>query len=101
MHDARSRFSCGVDVRVRLGIVDLKRIGKMLVKPEKVRFEEALELECRRVLKPFELAYETYGTLNPEGDNAILICHGLTADGHAAGRHHRLEGRAGNNQCGP
>ena len=78
-----------------VGPVHLKRTESMLVRPQKTRFEEALELECGRVLKPFELAYESYGTLNQDRDNAVLVCHGLTGDGHAAGRHHRLEGRVG------
>ena len=37
------------------------------------------------MLDDFTLAYETYGDLNPSSDNAILICHALTGDHHAAG----------------
>lgn len=49
------------------------------------RFETPLALECGRELPSFEVAYETYGTLNAQRSNAILLCHGLTANQHAAG----------------
>jgi len=48
---------------------------------------DLLELECGRLFGPITLAYETYGTLNARGSNAILIQHTLTSDAHAAGYH--------------
>ena len=48
---------------------------------------QELLLECGRKLGPITLAYETYGTLSPAKDNAILILHALSGDAHAAGRH--------------
>jgi len=44
-------------------------------------------LESGTVLPVLELAYETYGTLSPQRDNAILIVHGYTSSHHAAGRY--------------
>ncbi|MCA1553144.1 MAG: homoserine O-acetyltransferase [Chloroflexi bacterium] len=45
----------------------------------------ALSLDCGRVLKQVRIAYETYGTLTPEKDNVIVVCHALSGDAHAAG----------------
>ncbi len=59
-----------------------------LVTPQKFQFEQPLELECGRVLPRFDLMVETYGTLNADQSNAILICHALSGHHHAAGYHH-------------
>ena len=44
-----------------------------------------VRLECGRDLHPVRIAYETYGTLSPQRDNVILVCHALSGDAHAAG----------------
>ena len=44
-----------------------------------------VRLDCGRELHPIRVAYETYGTLSPARDNAILVCHALSGDAHAAG----------------
>ncbi len=48
----------------------------------------SLALECGATLAPVTIAYETWGQLSPERDNAVLLCHALTGDAHAhdAGR---------------
>lgn len=58
-----------------------------LVTPQTRRFDEPLALDCGRTLAGYDLAYETYGTLNAGRSNALLICHALSGDHHAAGYH--------------
>ncbi len=56
-----------------------------LVTPHTLHFDAPLILECARTLPQYDLVYETYGKLNADHSNAILICHALSGDHHAAG----------------
>lgn len=56
-----------------------------VIKPKHAHFNDALYLESGEVLDEFELVYETYGDLRSDGSNAILICHALSGNHHAAG----------------
>jgi homoserine O-acetyltransferase len=62
-----------------------------------------LELECGKKLGPITLAYETYGKLNSDKSNAILIFHALSGDAHAAGFHSPDDRKPGwwDNMIGP
>jgi homoserine O-acetyltransferase/O-succinyltransferase len=46
---------------------------------------EKLELDCGATIAPVEVAYETYGSLNHDRTNAILVTHAFSGDAHAAG----------------
>ena len=48
---------------------------------------EPLPLDCGGALAPFCLAYQTYGTLNEDKSNVVLVCHALTGDQHVANTH--------------
>jgi len=56
-----------------------------VVVPQRFRFNEALALKSGAVLPGFELAFETYGTLNAAATNAVLVCHALSGGHHVAG----------------
>ena len=58
-----------------------------IVETKYLNIEEPIELDSGKTLKNVTVAYETYGELNKEKSNAILICHALTGDAHAAGWH--------------
>ena len=58
-----------------------------LVKPQTFQLNEPFALRNGAELPGFELVYETYGTLNAARSNAVLICHALSGNHHAAGRH--------------
>jgi homoserine O-acetyltransferase len=63
-----------------------------LVQPQTLHFTNPLELDCGQTLPEYHIVYETYGTLNDDKSNAILICHALSGDHHAAG-YHSMEDR--------
>jgi homoserine O-acetyltransferase len=55
------------------------------VTPQTAHFDAPLALACGRVLPQYDLAYETYGTLDRARANAVLVCHALNASHHVAG----------------
>ena len=57
----------------------------MIATPLTMHFADALPLQSGASLRDYTLAYETYGTLNAERSNAVLICHALNASHHVAG----------------
>jgi homoserine O-acetyltransferase/O-succinyltransferase len=57
----------------------------LIVEAKTARFTEPLPLKGGAVLPEFEIAYETYGTLNAQRSNAVLVCHALNASHHVAG----------------
>ncbi|HSB78429.1 MAG TPA: homoserine O-acetyltransferase [Candidatus Methylomirabilis sp.] len=59
----------------------------MIVHTQQVTFDRELRLQSGAAFGPITLAYETYGALNRDRSNAILICHALSGDAHVAGRH--------------
>jgi homoserine O-acetyltransferase len=58
-----------------------------IVTPQKAVIAKPLSLASGATLPWFELMYETYGTLNADRSNAILVCHALNASHHVAGYH--------------
>ncbi|MEJ2755140.1 MAG: homoserine O-acetyltransferase, partial [Gammaproteobacteria bacterium] len=63
--------------------------------PKLAHFDTPLQLKCGRSLPNFTLIYETYGTLNETKSNALLICHALSGNHHAAGYHQPTDSKPG------
>ncbi len=57
----------------------------MKIKTDTRYFSSPLYLESGRILEPYEIIYETYGELNEDKSNVILVCHALSGSHHAAG----------------
>ena len=62
---------------------DLTSVG--IVTSQKVQFNNPLHLRSGAILDSYELVYETYGELNEDKSNAVLICHALSSNHHVAG----------------
>jgi len=67
------------------GSIDNRSVG--VVAPQVARFAEPVTLRCGAVIDEYDLVFETYGTLNADRSNAILVCHALNASHHAAGQY--------------
>jgi homoserine O-acetyltransferase len=57
------------------------------VTAQAMHFATPLPLQSGAALRDYTLVYETYGTLNAQRSNAVLVCHALNAGHHVAGRH--------------
>ena len=60
--------------------------GIGLVQEQVIAFDHSFNLVSGKALAGFQLAFETYGSLNAEKSNAVLICHALNASHHVAGQ---------------
>ena len=65
------------------------------VQTQSVEFKETLILESGDQLESLEMIFETYGNLNPERTNAILVCHALSGNHHSAGYYENPDERKG------
>jgi homoserine O-acetyltransferase len=74
-----------------------------IVAPQIAHFNEPLTLKSGQVLSQFNLIYETYGELNTDKSNAVLICHALSGHHHVAGKHREDDKHPGwwDNLIGP
>jgi len=66
----------------------------LIVQPQQATFPK-IELESGSCIKPVTIEYETYGKLNSQKDNAILIIHALTGTAHCAGKHQESDKKSG------
>jgi homoserine O-acetyltransferase len=78
-----------------------KSVG--IVAPQTASFTEPLRLRSGAVMDAYDLVYETYGKLNAERSNAVLVCHALNAAHHVAGHYAGVPGSTGwwDNMIGP
>ncbi|MGV3741305.1 MAG: homoserine O-succinyltransferase MetX [Burkholderiaceae bacterium] len=68
----------------------MKSIG--VVTPQSMHFSEPLPLQSGASIADYTLVYETYGELNADRSNAVLVCHALNASHHVAGAYENADG---------
>lgn len=66
-------------------MVEANSVG--IIVPQVAHFNDPLTLKSGKVLPQFDLTYETYGELNADQSNAVLICHALSGTHHVAGKY--------------
>lgn len=64
----------------------------MKIEQHKAHFTNPLYLQSGRILEPYDIAYATYGELNEEKTNCILVCHALSGSQHCAGEINHKKG---------
>ena len=57
----------------------------LIATPQSMHFADSLPLQCGASIRAYNLSFETYGELNADKSNAVLICHALNASHHVAG----------------
>jgi homoserine O-acetyltransferase len=57
----------------------------LIAQPQSLRFDDPLLLQSGKSIRAYDLTFETYGTLNVDKSNAVLVCHALNASHHVAG----------------
>ncbi|HQZ99607.1 MAG TPA: homoserine O-acetyltransferase [Thermoflexales bacterium] len=67
----------------------------MLVKAQTFHYPWEIKLQSGATLGPVDIAYETYGELNAERSNAMLICHAWSGDAHVAGKYSLTDKKEG------
>ncbi|MBC8102810.1 MAG: alpha/beta fold hydrolase, partial [Cytophagales bacterium] len=75
----------------------------MLASPQSMTFREPLALQSGAFIREYTLMYETYGTLDRDCSNAVLVCHALNASHHVAGSYEGKDKSEGwwDNMIGP
>jgi homoserine O-acetyltransferase/O-succinyltransferase len=63
--------------------------------PKTLVLEDGFRFQHGQVIAPFELVYETFGELDADKSNAILVCHALSASAHVAGKYAAEDDKAG------